>query len=148
LCRRLGGERRRPHAETAVEIDNLRRTTARHPTWKKDYPSLDTAVKDCQPDDVGLDKVWTRIDYFSKLRCALGSSGAQIGFGAAVQDERYGSKASEQLHKAVTEVYALKDEIAKLPLEKTFTVKEVLIRLAQVFRNASFECQGKVRPPT
>lgn len=89
-----------------------------HRDWRARYPNLAKLVRDSarpgeREDQLGLDRIWTRIDYYSKLRRILGSD--------------YGGDAAMELRQAVSDAYAFKDEIDQLTRVRTdFTLKSVL----------------------
>lgn len=94
----------------------------RRSNWREVYPVLARAVadsqgeKDSDKDMWDLSEVWTRLDYYAKLREALGTWD-------------YGAEASCQLHRAVLDVYGppADKEIAELlDSGQPFTLLEVI----------------------
>ena len=93
----------------------IRRLTTVRPSWTCEYPLLARVVADCQEEaeQLSLEHLWTRIDYYSKFRRILGSE--------------YGAPASIQLHKAVVDAYSFVDDVARICTTTTeFTLKRVL----------------------
>jgi len=93
----------------------VKRLKAAQPNWEQDYKELARVVDDCEkkPEQLGLDRIWTRIDYYSKFKLIFGSD--------------YGSKAAIQIRKAVADAYSFKNEIDQLCATDTdFTLKRVL----------------------
>ncbi len=85
--------------------------------WRREYPHLARAVEDCDVPagkSPGLDRIWTRIDYYSKL-------------GRALRAGDY--PASLELHRAVLDAYGLTRELAALPTAADFTLKTLLREL-------------------
>lgn len=97
----------------------VKRLNTVRPNWKRDYPELARVIVDCkeEPEQLGLDWLWTRIDYCSKFRGILGSD--------------YGVNAAIQLRKAVLDAYSFGDEISQLcTATAEFTLKRVLRELS------------------
>jgi hypothetical protein len=97
----------------------VRRLAAVHQSWEQDYRELRGAIADCGGalDSVGLDTVWTRLDYHSKFKLILGSD--------------YGPEAAIQMRQAIAEAYSFSEELAALSAStKDFTLKRVLIDLS------------------
>ena len=88
------------------------------PGWESEYPDLKRVINDCRKDPIGegepgLDKIWTRIDYYSKFSKILGSD--------------YGAAASIQLHKAILHAYSFKEKIQELLQSRcNYTLKDIL----------------------
>jgi hypothetical protein len=94
-----------------------KRLTEIHPRWKRDYPDLERAIRDCKNNNeekIDLDKLWTRIDYYSKFSNIL----------KILDFDEYGPKASIDLRKAILNIYSFKEEINQIcTSRKDFTLK-------------------------
>lgn len=99
-------------------IGFVRRLEAVRSNWRTEYPSLAQAVNDCggNPLDVALDRLWTRLDYYSKFKTILGSA--------------YPGEASTELRKALLDAYGFADEISRIcSAQTTYPLKTVLADL-------------------
>jgi hypothetical protein len=93
----------------------VRRLATVNPAWEQAYGDLRSAIVDCGGalDSVGLDAVWTRLDYSSKFRLILGSD--------------YGPDAAIQLRQAIADAYSFSNELTTLCAStKDFSLKRVL----------------------
>lgn len=109
-------------AEAGVAKFVRRLIEVRGLSWRSDFPNLALAIDDCKDDytdllSLGLDNIWSRIDYYSKFRGILGVE--------------YGPETSLELYKAILEAYSFTMEVDQLSSVTTgnFTLKQILAEL-------------------
>lgn len=80
----------------------VRRLAQVRPDWRAKYPWLARVIDDCEgaPEDVALDQLWTRLDYYAKFRKVLGAC--------------YPGDASTELHRAILDAYGFAEEIDRI----------------------------------
>ena len=104
-------------AEAGV-VGFVRRLAAVRSNWRAEYPLLAEAIDDCGGDanDVGLDQIWTRLDYYSKFSKIFGTV--------------YSGDVSTQLHKAILDAYAFAEDIGRIcSAPSEYALKSVLAKL-------------------
>jgi len=94
----------------------VRRLTRKMPKWRSEYCHLAHAIDACGFED--LDQIWTHVDYAGKLHRSL-----------SLERSPYHGDTSGQLHRALLVAYSLTDELEKLDLDSSFTLKTALMQL-------------------